>query len=71
MPKAQTRLTAEQTRKLHRLVEKVERAKAATEVANRNLDEFLADPEVSVPAAAREMGLVPQTLYQRLGRRPE
>jgi transcriptional regulator with GAF, ATPase, and Fis domain len=68
VPRAQTKLTAKQRRDLQRLADKVEKAEEGAAEARKALDHYLRDPAISIPAAARELGLTPQALYQRLQR---
>jgi hypothetical protein len=68
VPKRQATLTAQQERELRKLVERIEKAEAGLEEANDALDEFLRRDDVSIPAAARAMGLTPQALYLRRDR---
>jgi len=68
VPRVQTKLTARQRRDLRRLLAKVKAAEGTAAAARVELDRFLADPEVSIPAAARELGLTSQALYQRVRR---
>lgn len=66
MPRQQTQLTDPQRRQLDKLLARYERAETARDAARAALDDFLKTPAVSIPAAARYMGLTPETLYQRV-----
>ena len=68
VPKRQATLTTQQLRELERLVARIEKTERALEEANAALDEFLRRDDVSIPAAARAMGLTPQALYLRRDR---